>query len=120
MATCNECYGYEFCVASDPKEGCFPEGTNNVEELCEGFERVEESKNAAAECNVEDCAWAGKDPLMDLANEHTTLKIKAAGYDAIKKIVGEYMQYGDDECETLAIIDGVMRMEEAVTKALIK
>ena len=112
MAKCRDCIHDEVCGEVQGERA----------ELCEAYvnKEIEKSKNAAAECNVEDCAWAGRDPLMELVNGDTALKIKAAGYDAIKAIVGEYMQYGDDECETLAIIDGIMRMEEAVTKALIK
>ena len=51
--------------------------------------------------------------------EETTLKIKAAGYDVIKGIVGESFENVWEPEDTVTMIDGVLRMEEAVMKTLI-
>lgn len=51
--------------------------------------------------------------------EATTLKIKAAGYDVIKGIVGESFENVWEPEDTVTMIDGVLRMEEAVMKTLI-
>ena len=108
MASCKECSSKDLCGFVFDK---------NAETNCDGFDYAEVDEN---NINTEDCAWAGKDPLMDLVNENTTLKIKAAGYDTIKTIFEEYMKEDYPFEEVFAQIDGVMRMEEAVTKALIK
>lgn len=51
--------------------------------------------------------------------EATTLKIKAAGYDVIKGIVGEAFEGDYPKEDVLGMIDGALRMEEAVMKTLI-
>ena len=52
--------------------------------------------------------------------ESTTLKIKAAAYDVIKEIIDENMKMDfSTEC-CFDMVGGVVLMEEAVTKALVK
>lgn len=120
MANCKDCVDYDFCKASDPSEGIYPEDVNDVETKCDGFEAKEENMKQVYG-HPPRCDVAPSDEwLKEKEIEETTLRIKAAGYDVIKDAMLEQMKMDYDISDTFNIIDGVIRMEEAVTAAFIK
>lgn len=108
MASCKECSSKDLCGFVFDK---------NAETNCDGFDYAVVDEN---NINTEDRAWAGKDPLMDLVNENTTLKIKAAAYDAIKSMVIDQQKMKMPNSDTISHICGALTAELHITKALIK
>lgn len=120
MARCKECESYALCSSYNPKVN-YSEDVTDVENKCEDFKpkeiwvklsEVKKSKSSAAEYTGE---WGKATEI-----EETTLKIKASAYDAIKEAMLEQMKMDYDVSDTFNIIDGVIRMEEAVTAAFVK
>ena len=109
MASCKDCANGNVC--GDVME--------EAAELCEVYaNKLEEAaKPKKAKLSVE-YPIEGKWGKATEA-EATTLKIKAAGYDVIKGIVGESFENVWEPEDTVTMIDGVLRMEEAVMKTLI-
>ena len=103
MAKCKECQGYALCASYTPKLN-YPEEVNDVENKCEDFIPKE--------------IWVKLSE--EKKSKETTLKIKASAYDVIKEAMLEQMKMDYSISDTFNIIDGVIRMEEAVTIALVK
>ena len=110
MASCKECSSEDLCGYVFDK---------NAETNCDGFDYAVVDEENGNGCDVKNNLAPSAECLKEKETEETTLKIKAAGYDAIKGIVGESFENVWESEETVTMIDGVIRMEEAVMKVLI-
>ena len=113
MASCKECANGEVCGDVMEKDA----------EKCEVFVDKPSAKEKYMKQVYGEPPFGNVAPSEEWQKEKeaeaTTLKIKAAGYDVIKGIVGEAFEYDCAAEDALGMIDGVLRMEEAVVKALI-
>ena len=114
MATCKDCIHDGDCgmVMEEHAEKCevFVDKTSAKEKYMKQVYGEPPFGNVAPSAE-----W-----LKEKETEATTLKIKAAAYDVIKNIVEEKLKEDFSTESCFDMVGGVVLMEEAVTKALVK